>query len=96
MLKNLETYLLAFSIVVLTKLFFQFEQQVSLQVLCRLLAQLLLFLLVAHFDIDIADMSIYAVEPCDSENRVYVRFYEMLWFEGFLSSRLCPYSVYLN
>ena len=73
-LKNLGTYLLAFSIVVLTKSFFLFEQQVSLQVLCRLLAQQLLFLLVAHFDIDIVDMSIYAVEPCDSENRVYVRY----------------------
>lgn len=42
----------------------------SLQVPCRLLAQLLLFLLVAHFDIDIVDMSIYGVEPCDSENEV--------------------------
>ena len=65
-------YLLAFLIVVLTKLFFLFEQQVSLQVPCRLLAQLLLFLLVAHFDIDIVDMSIYEVEPCDSENGVYL------------------------
>ena len=52
---------------VLTKSFFLFEQQASLQVPCKLLAQQLLFQLVAHFDIDIVDMSIYAVEPCDSE-----------------------------
>jgi len=39
---------------------------------CRLLAQLLLFQLVAHFDIDIVDMSIYEVEPCDSENGVHL------------------------
>ena len=46
----------------------------SLQVPCRLLAQLLLFLLVAHFDIDIVDMSIYEVEPCDSENEDNLEF----------------------
>ena len=41
----------------------------SPQVPCRLLAQLLLFLSVAHFDIDIVDMSIYVVEPYDSETQ---------------------------
>ena len=57
---------------VLTKLFFQFEQQELLQLPCRLSVQQLSFPLVEHFGTDIADMSIYGAEPYDSENCVQI------------------------